>query len=295
MASPLKFFQLDVFARQPFCGNPLAVFPWADGLSGETMQQIAREMNLSETTFILPPEGSGHDFRVRIFTPGREIPFGGHPTLGTAQTLKHTGQIAETATNVVLGMGVGPVPVEWAAGAGFMTQPQPVFTSPIPDRAPVAQALGLPVADLHPDFPVQQVSTGFPALLVPLCGAEALQKIGLNLEKLRQVLGGLDLIYPFCVDTSEPEPQIRARSFAPFIGIPEDPATGSVAGALGAYLVEHRVFPASGNTTSIRIVQGVEMERPSEISVEIAANEGAIDSVRVGGDSCVVLEGQLFI
>ncbi len=293
MPPSIRFYQIDVFTQAPFCGNPLAVFPFAEDLDERLMQKIAREMNLSETTFVTGSATPDGVFPVRIFTPTKEIPFGGHPTLGTAEIFKHAGLIEPTATRVTLGMGVGPVIVEWLNGACFMGQPLPEFTPPTPGHPSVHTALGLSPGDIHPTLPVQQVSTGFPALIVPLANPGALGKITLNLGVLREVLGDLDLIYPFYCQAGNPELNVQARSFAPFIGIQEDPATGSVAGALGAYLLHHNVF--GGDSLKIKIVQGVEMGRPSEITVEITRNQGEITSVRVGGHSCLVMAGELYL
>lgn len=290
MAKSYRFFQIDVFTDQPLSGNPLAVFPEATGLGPALMQKIASEMNLSETTFVFPPSVENADHDVKIFTPAKEIPFGGHPTLGTAEVLKH---LAGTAapSSLVFNMGVGPVPVTWEDGYCFMTQPEPEFSPPLEKIQNINEALGVDQESLHPTLPVQQVSTGFPALMIPLTNRKAVGNISLNLPVLKNVLSHLDLAYVFCLDAENPACQVHARSFAPFIGIPEDPATGSVAGALGAYLLQHAVF--GREYLSIGIEQGVEMGRRSEIKVTADQENGKIRKVRVGGNSRIVIEGKL--
>ncbi len=290
MSQTFKFYQIDVFTDQPLSGNPLAVFPEANGLDSAQMQKIAAEMNLSETTFVLPSTDSEADFDVRIFTPRKEIPFGGHPTLGTAEILKQL-EAGQPPSSYKLNMGVGIVPVQWENGFCFMFQPKPEISPPLPQNPLVAKSLGLSPESLHPSLPVQEISTGFPALMIPLRGLEPIREISLNLSALKSVLGPLDLAYVFCLEGEIESCQVHARSFAPFIGIPEDPATGSVAGALGAYLLHHGVF--GEETISIGIEQGVEMARRSEIRVQAENTGGVIESVKVGGKSKVVIEGEL--
>jgi len=220
------FYQVDVFTDRALTGNPLAVFVEAEGLTDEQLLAIAREMNLSETTFVLPPSSPDFDFRVRIFTPGKEIPFAGHPAIGTAHVLHETHRLAADRTQYLFEMGIGPVCVSRANHVFAMQQPLPEFQPPRTDRAAIAEALGLEEIRLHADRPAQVVSTGFPALLVPLANLEAMREIELNLTRLREVLGDVDMIYPFCLPEDR-EAQVHVRGFAPFIGIPEDPATGS--------------------------------------------------------------------
>ncbi len=290
MLKSYRFFQVDVFTDQPLCGNPLAVFPDAVGLDSGLMQKISAEMNLSETTFVFPATNKEADYDVRIFTPSKEIPFGGHPTLGTAEVLKQLSS-SPTPSSYKLNMGVGIVPVYWEDDFCTMTQPEPQFTPPLPTDSSVAEALGLSPDDLHPFLPVQEVSTGFPALMIPLRAMAPVNEVQLNLAVLKKVLDPLDLAYVFCMETEDKACQVHARSFAPFIGIPEDPATGSVAGALGAYLLRHKVF--GGDCLSICIEQGVKMGRRSEIRVETSYEGEIIKSVKVGGQSRIVIEGQL--
>lgn len=290
----LNFYQVDVFTDQPLAGNPLAVFVNAKGLDADRMLAIAREMNLSETTFLFASKLADCDFQVRIFTPGREIPFAGHPTLGTAHVLFRHGILPSGRDACRFEMGVGPVNVARDGVYFMMEQPQPEFQQPRTDHEAIAQALGLASADLHPDLPAQVVSTGFPALLVPLQSLDAVERVALNLASLRQILGDLDMIYPFCLDTVNPQAHAHTRGFAPFIGIPEDPATGSVAGAMGAYLARHRLFDED-RLSNLTLEQGLEMKRPSEIKVSVGLTDGQIHSIRVGGKAHTVAEGRLFL
>ncbi len=287
-----KFFQVDVFTERVFGGNPLAVFPNPEDLDEAAHLDIAREMNLSETTFIYPSESPEADFKIRIFTPTREIPFAGHPTLGTAHILWETGQIAPEKETVVLQMGVGPITVTKKENALFMEQPLPEFGLTVKAMDQVAEALSIDPEDMESHYPVQVVSTGFPALYVPLKNLAAVQRVTLNLPVLKDVLGDVDMIYVFSAETLNPGSTVHARAFAPFIGIPEDPATGSAGGALGAYLVRHHVIEGL-NPSGIVIEQGYEMNRPSTLQVSVTESGGEIQSIQVGGRSRTVLEGTL--
>lgn len=288
----LKFFQVDVFTDRMFGGNPLAVFPEPGNLEEATHLQIAREMNLSETTFVYPPENSEAHFRIRIFTPGKEIPFAGHPTLGTAYILWESGKIASANDSVVLEMGAGPIKVSRRQKSLFMDQPLPSFGNTVEAVDRVAEALSIEPGEIDSRLPLQIVSTGFPALYVPLTNLDALQRIELNLAVLRGVLGSVDMIYVFTTETLEPRSTVHARAFAPFIGIPEDPATGSAGGALGAYLVRHKIIE-NLDPSAIVIEQGFTMGRPSIIQVSVGKAGGEIDSIQVGGQAITVLEGSL--
>lgn len=287
-----KFFQVDVFTDRAFGGNPLAVFPDPEGLQEADHLNIAREMNLSETTFIYPPESLEADYKIRIFTPGKEIPFAGHPTLGTAHILWETGKLSRDQKTVVLEMGAGLIKVTQGKTGLFMEQLPPDFGATYEAVDQVAVALSLAPGEIDSRFPIQIVSTGFPALYVPLTSLAALQRVELNLPVLKEVLGSVDMIYVFSGETLNPQSTVHSRAFAPFIGIPEDPATGSAAGALGAYLVRYKAIPKL-NPGSIVIEQGYEIHRPSEIQVQVTEAEGEIQSVQVGGQSRTVLEGNL--
>lgn len=291
-----KFYQADVFTDRNFGGNPLAVFVDASGLDAGSMQSIAREMNHSETTFVFPSTVRGADFDVRIFTPGKEIPFAGHPTLGTAFVLLETGRIPKDRNQVRLNFnsGVIPVTVDAPTGEYFMHQPLPQFISQFNSPSALAESLGLPENKIDSRFPPQVVSAGFPALYVPIRSLESMQSISLNYAKLKEILNSLnvDMLYAFTLETQHPGSTVHVRSFAPFIGIPEDPATGSAAGGLGAYLAKYEVLDP-GNLKDIVIEQGYEMKRPSALKVVIEQKAGEITQVRVGGKSKMVIEGQL--
>jgi trans-2,3-dihydro-3-hydroxyanthranilate isomerase len=280
------FYQVDVFSDELFGGNPLAVFLRGEDFKEAQFQQVAREMNLSETTFVLPSSHPDADFDVRIFTPEKEIPFAGHPTLGTAFVLRHAGLIPPTQNHLRLNFKVGIIPVDLQEdGKIFMTQPPGKILQTFTNTEEVAQVLGLTVNNI--DLPVQTASTGFPALLVPINSLRAMQRIVLNLSLLKVLLeeAGVDMIYPFTRQTLDEKNSIHARGFAPFVGIPEDPATGSVAGALGYYLNDKN--PKEEN---VIIEQGYEMKRPGLIYVTV---DGTI--IRVGGKTRMVFKGSLYL
>jgi trans-2,3-dihydro-3-hydroxyanthranilate isomerase len=301
-----RFVQVDVFTDRPFGGNPLAVFPEAEGLTGEEMQCLAREMNLSETTFVLTPQESGADFKVRIFTPAKELPFAGHPVVGTHWVLAHLGRVAlrEPLTQVRFELGVGVLPADLHVGDGqvervVMTQDRPAFLT-ILDAAQVAElaeGLGLlPEAITEIGLPVQVVSTGVPQMMVSvrsLAEVQALDAGQLNVPALGRVCraAGTECMLVFAFETERPESTVHVRMFAPLLGVPEDPATGSANGALGAYLVHHRAVPITEPTTFLVSEQGAEMGRPSTLYVEVDSAAQEIDAVRVGGRVVPVAEG----
>ena len=279
------FYQVDVFSSELFGGNPLAVFLRGEDFKEQQMQQVALEMNLSETTFVFPASHSDADFDVRIFTPEKEIPFAGHPTLGTAFVLQNAGLVPATKNHIKLNFKAGVIPVDLHEdGKIFMTQPPGKILQTFSNTEEVAQALGLTANNIG--LPVQTASTGFPALLVPINSLRAMQRIVLNLSLLKVLLeeAKVDMIYPFTRQTCDTENSIHARGFAPFIGIPEDPATGSVAGALGFYLNDK-----NPDEKGIVIEQGYEMKRPGNIFVEID------NTIRVGGRARMVFKGTLFL
>jgi trans-2,3-dihydro-3-hydroxyanthranilate isomerase len=280
------FYQVDVFSDELFGGNPLAVFLRGEDFKEAQFQQVAREMNLSETTFVLPSSHPDADFNVRIFTPEKEIPFAGHPTLGTAFVLRHAGLVPETQDYIRLNFKVGVIPVDLQEdGKIFMTQPPGKILQTFSNTEEIAQALGLTGNNI--DLPVQSASTGFPALLVPINSLRAMQRIVLNLSLLKVLLeeAGVDMIYPFTRQTLDEKSSIHARGFAPFVGIPEDPATGSVAGALGYYLNDKN--PKEEN---VIIEQGYEMNRPGLIFVTVDGT-----TIRVGGKTRMVFKASLYL
>jgi trans-2,3-dihydro-3-hydroxyanthranilate isomerase len=300
-----RFFQVDVFTELIFGGNPLAVFVEADGLSDGEMQQIARELNLSETAFVLPPTDESADVRVRFFTPSTELPFAGHPTIGTHVVLAQEGYylIEGPITRIWQQVGIGVLPVDLIADAeehihrAVMTQGKPRFGATLDDPALLAGAMGLHTGDIRADLPTQVVSTGLSTLFIPLASLSAVQRIQLNVPVFNQVCRSLGVTSaePFALETLDAAHHVHARNFGPLLGVFEDPATGSSGGALGAYLVYHGAVELSEPTTYIVIEQGYEINRPSLIEVEVDSRaEGrTLDEVRVGGQVVRVLEGVL--
>jgi len=287
-----EFKQVDVFTDQPLEGNPLAVFVDGSGLDPATMLKIAREMNLSETTFILPASDAEADFDLKIFTPAAELPFAGHPTIGTAHVLFETGKVNPSQQAITFKMGVGNIRVTRHGKSFFMEQPEAKFEAPRPTQQHLAEALSLDSSAFCPDWPVQVVSTGLPALLVPLKGLDGIRGIKLKTHLLSDVLQGTNMLYAFTLETESPQSTVHVRAFAPSLGIPEDPATGSVAGALGAYLAKYQVIEAK-KLNHIQIEQGYAMGRPSLIQVKVAQKDGVFSGIEVGGKSRILIEGIL--
>jgi len=301
--SSLPYLHYDVFTDRPLEGNQLAVFPDGRGLAADTMQAIAREMNFSETTFVLPAERPDTDVRMRIFTPAAEMPMAGHPTVGTAFALAHTGSIVPARETFTFGLGVGPtlVELEWTRSGElafvWMTQPRPEFGSMCGDPGGLAAALGLPAAALEPaGLPAQAVSCGVPFLLVPVATRAAVDQITLDIRALRSLLAREGLgelpVFAFSLERGSDDATAYSRMLAPGLGVEEDPATGSASGPLGAYLVQHRVI-AGAEARRIVCRQGVKMQRPSRISVAIDGEAGAIRRVRVGGTAVLVGHGEI--
>jgi len=305
MPRSYRYLHFDVFTARPFAGNQLAVFLDGRGLAADEMQAIAKEMNFSESTFVLPPEGAGTDMRVRIFTPGEELPMAGHPTIGTAFALAHAGSVDRSRARVVFGLGVGPTPVDltWGdAGLAFawMTQKNPSFGPLLEVKDLAAAALRLPAAAVvDSGLPVQAVSCGVPYLLVPLESRAVVDAARLEpgaYERLGRETGlGSIAIYLFTTERAAGDSAtVYSRMFAPTIGIGEDPATGSAAGPLGCYLVAHAVVDPA-NAATIMNLQGVRMGRPSVIHMAIASDGQAITRVRVGGEAVLAGEGTLYV
>ena len=287
------FAQLDVFSSRPFEGNSLAVFPDGRGLTDQEMQALAREMNLSETTFILPRDKTvegEHGVRVRIFTVQEELPFAGHPTLGTAFFLRGSTGAGEVA----LELKVGKVPVRFQETPGEppfgeMTQVEPKF-GPAHDRETVVRATSLRDGDIDPSLPIQTVSTGLPFTVVPLRGLEAMRRLQVDLKGAGEYLersGGGNFFYFVTRETVDPTARLHARMLF-YNG--EDPATGSAAGCAAAWMVANRVAQPDER---VLIEQGVEMLRPSRIFVRAACMDDRVVNVRVGGNAVEVLRGEV--
>src|SRR4029453_1952117 len=278
----VPFRLVDVFTPRPLSGNQLCVVPDPGDLDDAEMQAIAKEIVFFETTFLTG--GRGDRYAMRIFTPGQELPFAGHPTLGTAFVLVSEGRVSTHATQVVTA-GEIPVEVDLEAGTAWMTQLPPEFGPVFDDRQLIALAIGLDVGDLDPDLPVRTVSTGLPPTSVPIRDAEPLGRAVRNAPAVADAVaasGGEDL-YLFAVT----EEGVTARMCDACLGGVEDPATGSAAGALGAYLADHDL---AGMPGSVLIRQGAQVGRPSELFVETGREDGAW-RVRVGGGVQVVGRG----
>lgn len=295
MMAHLPFYIVDVFAEEKYAGNQLAVVLDTGHLSTEAMQRIAKEINYSETTFItaLEPRSGGYD--VRIFTPAQELPFAGHPTLGTAFVIQQT--IAQQAiADITLNLPVGPIPVQISYRGEepevlWMQQPTPTF-GPTVATAAMAQVLGLTETDFADRCPIQAVSTGVPFLIVPLKTLAALQRIQINLEQLSHVVASLAAkqILVFCPETRFPNNQLSVRVFCHALGIPEDPATGSANGCLAGYLAQYDYF--GPRAIDISVEQGYEIGRPSRLLLRSHQSPQGI-SVAVGGQVVWVARGEL--
>jgi trans-2,3-dihydro-3-hydroxyanthranilate isomerase len=287
-----SFVQLDVFTSRPFEGNSLAVFLDGRGLSDEEMQALAREMNLSETTFILPREASierERGVRVRIFTVQEELPFAGHPTLGTGFQLRGS----SGAREIVMDLNVGKVPVRFEERAGQpafgeMTQVDPEFGERH-DREAVVRASGLRDGDIDPSLPIQTISTGLPFTVVPIRGLDTMRALHVDLKSCAEYLerSGGKFFYFVSRETVDPAARLHARMMF-YNG--EDPATGSAAGCAAAWMVAHGVAQPEER---VLIEQGVEMKRPSRIFVRASRRDDRVVNVRVGGNVIEVLRGEV--
>lgn len=323
-----RFIQLDVFTDNAFTGNPLAVFPEAEGITDERMLQIAREMNLSETVFVLPPNndpkvdssktaaddiGSKPNVlrRLRIFTPTRELPFAGHPIVGTWNGLAREGvvPVPEGGTGWQriyheVGIGVLPVDIEFKNGEPVqvvMTQGQFQILDELDDsqeQAELARALGVAREDLDESLPIQTITTGLPSMAVPIRSLADLRDCKINTSLLGDIYlrHGATGCLAFTRETVEVgESRAHARFFAPADNIPEDPATGSACGALGGYLIHHGALslePKEGRFHFV-IEQGDFIHRPSRVRLNVKGRQGAIDEVKVGGPSVLVAKGEV--
>jgi trans-2,3-dihydro-3-hydroxyanthranilate isomerase len=286
------FVTVDVFSSHALAGNPLAVFTDARGLSDAEMQDIARETRLSETTFIIPREDATErlsGIKVRIFTIAEELPFAGHPTLGTAFVIAN----ARTLTEVALDLKVGKIPVSFKSTQdglfGEMTQRDPEFGK-IHEATEVAKATGIPLEEIQTALPIQTVSTGFAFAVVPLRSLAALAKLELDLKNAAAYLARTDARLFFFV-TPDPDRAAGLRARMLFYG-GEDPATGSASGCTAAWMVHHGLAKAD---EQVLITQGVEMKRPSQIYVRASRDDTRVHNVRVGGYCAEVIRGELML
>jgi len=288
----MRFFIIDVFGEKRYSGNQLATFLSNGEMSQGEMQSIAREINFSETTFIISDQERNGGFDVRIFTPGEEIPFAGHPTLGTAYVIdKHLRQGMKE--RVILNLQIGQVPVTFdeANDVLWMKQRAPEFGRVL-DARPVAEALGLSLDDIDPSWPIEEVSTGLPQIIIPLKSLSRLKAIKIDKERSGDLMRrnwGQTLV-AFTSEAYMEDESIAVRVFpAPWHGISEDPATGSGNGCLAAYLVKHRFFEM--DHIDLRAGQGYEVGRPSKLYLKARANSEGIE-VEVGGKVIQVAEGR---
>lgn len=293
----MKFSILDVFAEKKYAGNQLAVV-WGEGiesLSDGELLKIAQEMNYSETTFILSTEPENNGYPVRIFTPKKELPFAGHPTLGTAYLIQQE-IIKNSVEQVILNLAVGQISVTWKPSKDgkqvlWMRQNSPQFGQ-IFEIETLAPILNLEASVFDSRYPIQAVSTGIPFIIVPLTTQEALKKAKVNLDLYFQFIENITAkeIFIFCPETHHSENQLCARMFAPALGVPEDPATGSANGCLAGYLSEYRYF--GSDQVDIKVEQGYEIDRPSLLLLK-SQKQGETIQVEVGGNVVKIAEGIL--
>ena len=290
----LNYSIVEVFAEGKYTGNPLAVFKNAGNISDIEMQQIAKEINYSETTFILSNSKNNGGFDVRIFTPNEEVPFAGHPTLGTAYIIQNE-VLKETVENLILNFKGGQILVSFNPQEEvlWMRQNEPTFGQ-ILDPNKVSEVLNIDNEYIDNRFPIQEVSTGLPVIIVPLKSLEAVKKVRINKEKYFELIEYTDAkaIMVFSPETYHSENDLNVRDFADYYGIPEDAATGSANGCLAAYLVKYQYFKKS--EINIRVEQGYEIERPSLLFLKADDDNGKIN-VNVGGKVVKIAQGEWFL
>ena len=289
------FYIVDVFAESKYEGNQLAVVRNAGDIPNELMQNIAREMHFSETTFILSDDKTDGGYNVRIFTPEAELPFAGHPTLGTAFVIQQE-IIKKKIDSLILNLGVGQIPVTFEFKGDevdilWMKQKTPEFGQSH-DREKIAKMIGLESSMIDERFPIQEVSTGFYALIVPLKNLQAAKRAQINRDIYFSFVknGGASGILIFSPETYIADNQLNVRFFADYFGVPEDPATGSANGCLAGYLVKYRYF--NQPKIDIRVEQGIEINRPSLLHLN-ADEKGEVIDVYIGGRVIPVARGNL--
>jgi trans-2,3-dihydro-3-hydroxyanthranilate isomerase len=303
----LSYLHLDVFTDQPFQGNQLAVFSDGRGLDTTTMQAIAREMNFSESTFILPKERDDTDVRMRIFTPGVELPMAGHPTIGSTFALAHLGVIPTASDHFVFGLGVGPTRVELIRAGNelkfaWMDQRPPQYKKPAASDADVLRAVGAdPAAFQRTGLPIEEISCGVPFLYLPLASRADVDAAEPDMAALRRLKSAFpnDHIGVFLFSPERAaggaDATVYSRMFGPGLGVPEDPATGGATGPLGCYLVKHGLVKGDDARTIVSL-QGVAMGRPSRCHAAIThTTPDHISRVQVGGQAVIVAKGALTV
>jgi len=299
----MRYLHYDVFTDRRFEGNQLAVFHDASGLSTAQMQTITKEMNFSECTFILPAEAAGTDVRMRIFTPGIELPMAGHPTIGSTFALAERGVIKPGQASFVFGLGVGPTQVElsWEddrLSFAWMDQRLPQYREPMSPAGEIIRAVGLKPSSVEElGLPIEEISCGAAFLIIPVQSREAVDHAEADLAAMRRLKsafpGGHVGALFFAVESGEADVFAYSRMFAPSAGVIEDPATGGAAGPLACYMVRHRLVPPERIHDFVNL-QGVAMGRPSRVHMRIAQdNGGAITRVQVGGKAVRVGEGTI--
>jgi trans-2,3-dihydro-3-hydroxyanthranilate isomerase len=291
----LTFYIVDVFAEEKYAGNQLAVVRDAGGITERQMQQIAKEINYSETTFIVSETERNGGYDVRIFTPAIELPFAGHPTLGTAYIIQKE-IIKETVDTVILNLKVGQIPVTFNDSGKdkdilWMKQKEPTFAQAL-EPGLLSQVLSIDEQEIDERFPVQEVSTGLFFILVPLKNLDAVRGIKVDKEKYFKLIENTQakIILVFCPETYNRDNNLNVRVFCEYGGIPEDPATGSGNGCLAGYLVKHRYFGT--NKIDVRVEQGYEIGRPSLLYLRAEEKSGRLD-VFIGGKVIMVAKGEL--
>jgi trans-2,3-dihydro-3-hydroxyanthranilate isomerase len=299
----MRYLHYDVFTDRKFEGNQLAVFHDASGLSTEQMQTITREMNFSESTFILPAEADGTGVRMRIFTPGTELPMAGHPVIGSTFALAELGVIKPGKGSFVFGLGVGPTKVEltWEGDRlsfAWMDQGKPVFKEPMAPRPEIIKSIGVvPETVDHTGLPIEEISCGNAFLIIPVRSRSAVDAAEADLARMRKLKsafpGGHVGALFFTTEPVDADVLAYSRMFAPSAGVIEDPATGSAAGPLGCYMVKHGLVRRDQMKDFINL-QGVAMGRPSRLHMRIEQDgNGAITRVQVGGKAVRVGEGSV--
>lgn len=291
-----RFYILDVFAEKKYAGNQLGVFRDAADLTPDEMLVIAKEMNYSETTFILSEEVHSGGYDVKIFTPAEEVPFAGHPTLGTAFLIQQK-IIDKPVEKVNLNLKSGQIPVSFnyendSVDCLWMRQNPPKFGKTF-DPELIAKAVNLEKKDILGKFPVQEISTGLPFIIAPLKDLNAVKKARVNKQKFFNIIEGTEAksILIFAPETYMPENDLNVRVFVDYYGIPEDPATGSANGCLAAYLVENDYY--GKNKINIRVEQGYEIGRESLLLLRSELKDDVIE-VNVGGRVVLVAEGEFY-
>ena len=290
----MKYYIVDVFAQEKYNGNQLAVFVDAGTLASQQMQRIAKEINYSETTFITDNQSREGGYDVRIFTPAQELPFAGHPTLGTAYIIQQE-IIKQPVEKVTLNLKVGQIPVtlhyaDNSVNLLWMQQLPPIFGQKFATDA-IAPLLNLSVDDINTNFPMQEVSTGVPFMIVPLKTLAAVKKAKVNLEKYFKLISNTEAksILIFCPETYHQENNLNVRVFCDYLGVPEDPATGSANGCLAGYLANYAYFDA--DSIDIRVEQGYEIGRDSLLLLKAQKTDADIN-VFVGGKVIMVAKGE---